>query len=391
MAQVLPSNAAAKEGQELRKLENIDEEAAISVSPALPQEDAMEAGGALDSTIDDMEDAIARVHEVIDEHQGAAWQGVLGHVVTQLVRNSVVAAELWIRSHPNQEGEMELHRAAGGLFIHPSFSPPDQELLDTIKLQPPPNAPDTGLAGIHWSQGADQGEGGMDASRHGVDGSRHGMDKNRLSRDHGTDGSPGRQHHRPSRDRPSHDSTGRRSSRERMAGLAHRLRRPSSEHDWHWQRLDLLVDNPEMIFDDYARVVARTFGLVHLLKFRSKTDDFGGVLLMYTDKQAMEDGQALAHESARSFSHTIARLVSSTCVMTPFQLPLASVLGVFKRGVEEASHVLLWVVSGGQYRIVAHHVNETRRFPTWVAPTLRFASPFLPLPSVCSARLTSPL
>ena len=69
--------------------------------------------------------------------------------------------------------------------------------------------------------------------------------------------------------------------------------------------------------------------------------------------------------------------------------PVARLL--FKRGVEEASHVLLWVVSGGQYRIVAHHVNETRRFPTWVAPTLRFASPFLPLPSVCSARLTSPL
>ena len=77
----------------------------------------MEAGGAPELTIDDMEDAIARVHAVIDEHQGAAWQAVLGHIVTQLFRNGVVAAELWIRSHPNQQGDVELRRAAGGLRL----------------------------------------------------------------------------------------------------------------------------------------------------------------------------------------------------------------------------------------------------------------------------------
>ena len=40
-----------------------------------------------------------------------------------------------------------------------------------------------------------------------------------------------------------------------------------------------------MIFDTYARDAARLFGWVYFLKLRSSTDDFGGVLMLYTGRE----------------------------------------------------------------------------------------------------------
>lgn len=328
------------------------------------------AGG--EDPLDALEGAIENMHSIVLQHQEAAWQGVLGHVVQQLSRNGVVAAELWLRWRSScgcaSDEAIELRRAPGGFFVSPSFAGDrgkgERELLEKLMLPPPPNAPDMGLAGIHWSQGVDKGEGDMDTAQYS---SRDNNSRGRASKEQAAAASAPQDESRRVRASKAQDSDRVRRRSAAVTGvtnaLASRLRRPSNEqHDWDWTRLDQMVDNPEMLFDDHARHVARTFGLCHCLKFRSRTDDFGGVMMLYTAKETIESDQdALQYASAKSFSHTIPRLVTSHCVTSPFHLPLANVLGAFKYGVDEAAHVLLWVVSGGQYRIAAHYVSEARR------------------------------
>ena len=53
--------------------------------------------------------------------------------------------------------------------------------------------------------------------------------------------------------------------------------------------------------------------------------------------------------------------MTSLFVSTPFQLPLQAAYAAFKERVDDVSHVLLWVVSGGQFRTIAHYVSEARR------------------------------
>jgi len=120
-----------------------------------------------------------------------------------------------------------------------------------------------------------------------------------------------------------------------------------------------LLENPELIFDDHARHVAKVFGLVHLLKFKST--DLGGVVILYTSKANVENAKALEHSSTRTFSHTIPRLVMSHCVTIPFTLDLGAVLQELKGALDRACYVILWDTSGGQYRIIAHHVGKERR------------------------------
>lgn len=140
---------------------------------------------------------------------------------------------------------------------------------------------------------------------------------------------------------------------------AKELHFPHDHDDWQWHRLAYLLENPELIFDDHARHVAKVFGLVHLLKFKSI--DLGGVVILYTSKANVENAKALEHSSTRTFSHTIPRLVMSHCVTIPFTLDLGAVLQELKGALGRACYVILWDTSGGQYRIIAHHVGKERR------------------------------
>ena len=275
------------------------------------------------------ESVVEGIRALISQHQTIAWQAVLGHVVTQLTRAGVVAAELWTRSH-NADGDVELYRAPGGFFADPSFTPPEDARESFEKLQAdrlPPNVPGMGLAGIHWSVGIDRGDDKLERSRRGglppagdLEGGRHHRGRRRESKE---------------------------------------LHFPHDHDDWQWHRLAYLLENPELIFDDHARHVAKVFGLVHLLKFKST--DLGGVVILYTSKANVENAKALEHSSTRTFSHTIPRLVMSHCVTIPFTLDLGAVLQELKGALDRACYVILWDTSGGQYRIIAHHVGKERR------------------------------
>ena len=302
--------------------------------------DEMEAGkkrqsdGSLtiDMDLESMDDIIERVAELVSEHEASAWQAVLSHVVTQLGRTGVVAAELWTRVK-TADSEVELHRAAGGLFVEPSFCP-NQDALDGIEaLQAaqPPNVPGMGLAGIHWSEGrdADDGDGTEDGSHHAGEIYYTNMK--------GSQGQPG------------HGMRKRRQSKE------------AQDWRWQWVRLDYMIDNPELILDDHARLCAKIFGMAHFVKIRTKTDDFAAVAILYTSKEAVESIKVLQHVGARTFGLTIPRLVSSNCVTIPFQLNVNALLREYRKAAPETAYVILWVISGGQYRIVAHLVAEDRR------------------------------
>ena len=326
------------------KMEAVEEEIQ-SVPQVAKQEhvmDDLEAGssGLHGGTkyIDDMEDVITRVHKIVAEHQTAAWRAVLSHIVTQLARAGVVAAELWTRTK-TIDGDVELHRAPGGFYADHGFYPPlnDEESFEKIQSPQPPNVPGMGLAGIHWSVGVDLGEG--DNNSEG--GSHHGGNKFTAT---GTISHDGR---RVSKDHHGGSHDGRRVSKDHH-GRRRRFSREGDEHDdWEWKRLDYMIDNPDLIFDDHARHVAKVFGLVHLVKFQSKTDDFGGVIMLYTSKAAIENGKALEHASARTFGHTIPRLITSNIVTIPFQLNLGAILNEVKDAADQAAYVILWVVSGG--------------------------------------------
>ena len=258
------------------------------------------------TAIEQLESAIDEVHSIVAESHRIQWQGFLRYAVSQLSHANVVAADLWVQTNPTED-QAELSRPPGGLFIDPSFIPPNKAMLERLKRQPPPTSLGVGIAGNHWGIGHAANEGSLrggslwvdqnlDTSKHGGSPARASLDTSKHGSGHGgtvwtsqADGSL----HPPSHPRVSHASKVARSATAYLPsvglhhakghhekghheeghnekghlenGHQHHASAPSKDRRARvaeWNRLEFVVNNPEVLMDDYGNDAANIFSYV---------------------------------------------------------------------------------------------------------------------------------